>query len=542
MSPLIPLLLTACTPTQTPEEALWEGKNPGECIDGADNDGDGAFDCFDTDCGGAPDCAVEDTIEDTGEAIDTAEEAAIALAEARQDAWSELVESGEGWVNYYGVPGLAFAVILDGELAYATGLGSTQYGGSIPVTTDTVFRWNSVSKMHTAMAVLQQVEAGNLDLHAPITDLLPDISLSRGADPDELTLHRMMTHTTAMEDVWDTSCNISEEMFWNTASPNLLAEPGAVFNYSNTGWSLAGRALEVATGQDYAEYMKASILEPAGMETATFVPAEAVDGSYSIGYDGDFYTLDRHDCEFLRPATLLHGNVVDLATMAEVLLAGGDGLLSDLTPLTQEQQLTGYTFSTHHGYGMYNWSIDGVDVLSHSGGGAGHSSYFLIAPDQGFGVVAVTNTAYFNAGNIALEAAERFLSFPGVAEEEYFTDPDTWTEYEGTYEDLLYTGTISVSLQDRYLYARFVDGANTDRRLYQVARDEFFYISNGYNYIRFVDGEDGTPRFFANRYFVGTRSDAPGASPPPLSPEEVQSHIQRDARAEPLPPGHPWMP
>ncbi|MFT5683001.1 MAG: CubicO group peptidase (beta-lactamase class C family) [Myxococcota bacterium] len=534
------LTLLSCRPDTPAEDALWEGKNPGECDDGADNDGDGAFDCFDTDCTGAADCTPETTPEDSAEPVDTAEEAALVLAEARQASWEDLVDFADGWINYYGVPGLAFAVILDGEIAYASGMGTTQYGGAIPVTTDTIFRWNSVSKMHSALAVLQQVEAGNLDLHAPATDLLPDIDVTRG-DPDELTLHRMMTHSTGMEDYWDTSCETSEEAFWNTTAPNNLVQPGAVYNYSNTGWSLVGRLIEEATGQDYADYMQEHILTPAGMTTATFKPAEAVGGSYSIGYDnGSFYTLDRHDCEYLRAATLLHGSVLDLGAMAEMMLDGGGGLVGDMSPMTTPQQETGYAEVSHHGYGMYTWSLDGVDVLSHSGGGAGHSSYFLLAPDQSFGIVAVTNASYYYAGNLALKAAELFLDFPkGQGTPDYFTDPKTWGEYEGTYEDPVYYGTVEVTLDDRYLYIRFADGANTDRRLYQSALDEFFYVYDGYYaYVRFVRDAHGTPQYVANRYWVGTRSDNPAAPPPALGPDALTIPAAEDWLAAP-PAGHP---
>jgi CubicO group peptidase (beta-lactamase class C family) len=530
------LFLLACRPDTPTDEATWEGKHPGECDDGADNDGDGAFDCFDTDCDGAPDCAPVDDTDDTAAPVDTDTD----LAASRQVAWDELVDFADGWINYYGVPGLAFAVILDGEIAYAAGTGTTQYGGGIPVTPETIFRWNSVSKMHTALAVLQQVEAGNLDLDAPVTDLLPDIQLT-GGDPDTITLHQMMTHTTGIEDYWDTSCSISEEQFWANTAPNSLIESDTLFNYSNTGWSLVGRIIEEVTGQDYADYMQDHVLTPAAMTTATFKPEEAVGGSYSIGYDnGSFYTLDLHDCEYLRAATLLHGSVLDLGAMAELMLDGGGGLVTDTSPMTTPQQPTGYAEVSHHGYGLFTWSLDGVDVLSHSGGGAGHSSYFLLAPDQGFGVVAVTNASYYYAGNLALKAAELFLDFPtDHTAQDYFTDPTTWTEYEGTYEDPLYNGTVSVSLDDRYLYIRFVDGAGQNRRLYQSALDEFFYIYNGYYYyIRFIRDEHGTPQHIADRYWVAARSKNRSAPPPSLGPDALPQRPAEDWLVPP-PPGHP---
>ena len=70
------------------------------------------------------------------------------------------------------LPGFALAVIKDGELAYAKGFGVTSLDGGAPVTAQTVFQWAATSMSLTAMAVMQLVEEGKLDLDAPVTDYL----------------------------------------------------------------------------------------------------------------------------------------------------------------------------------------------------------------------------------------------------------------------------------------------------------------------------------------------------------------------------------
>jgi len=476
-----------------------------------------------TGCGGDPDVP-----EDTG----TSEQA------ERDVAWAALVEDVEGWLDYDSAVGLGFAVVLDGELAYSSGMGVTQYGGGVPVNPDTVFRWNSVSKFHTALAVMQLVEAGHLDLEAPATELLPDLSLSGTYDASELTLHRMMTHTSALPDFWLTNCDVELDDLWQTWSPSLEVEPGQLFNYSNAGWSLAGRLVEVASGESFTDYIQENVLAPAGMETATFDVDEAISGlNYTFGYDGVFYTPDIHDCPYVRPAGWLHASPVDLGRMAEVMLAGGQGLVSEssVDEITEMLFETGYASGSSYGYGLYTWEHGGVKVLGHLGGGAGHLSYFMMAPDQGFAVVAASNTSFFNPYALAERAADLFLEQDAdwIAPEEY-TEPSSWSEYVGTYEDPINVGTIVVSLnEDEKLYVRFEDGSNIDRRLYQYANDEFFYEYDGYVYIRFArDPESGAVRFFANRYFVGDQESVSENDSPPHSEEQVAEILREGAELE----------
>ena len=294
---------------ETPaEDPLWEGRYPGECSDGADNDGDGAFDCSDTDCAGSPECAPDDEPDDTGgdEPDDTGDDEEAELAAQRQASWEQLLADTETWMDMWWIPGVAFAVVLDGELAFATGMGTTTYGSAIPVQTDTVFRWNSVSKLHTGLALLQAAEEGLVDLDEPVTTYVPDVTLAGGYDTDSLTVRRAMSHTSALPDVWDTDCSVNLREYWRDVRWGLHAEDSRFFNYSNTGWSLAGRVLEAVTGESFEDRLHDRVLAPAGMTTASFRSADGMSGSYAIGYDGyDYYIPDLNECAAIAPAGII---------------------------------------------------------------------------------------------------------------------------------------------------------------------------------------------------------------------------------------------
>ena len=423
---------------------------------------------------------------------------------SHDEAWDDLVHYAQSEVDHDGIPGISFAVILDGELAYAGAVGVAVKGSSIPLTPETVGRWNSVSKVHTALATMQLVDEGLLDLQAPIGDYV-DVTVT-GPYAGELTLHQAMTHTTGLPDGWDGSCDTSLSAYWAEPSEALLAEPGTLYNYSNTGWSLTGHVLEAVTGEDFVDLMHDRVLTPAGMQTATFDPAE-INAEYTIGYDsGSLYTPEFWDCAYLRPAGWLHASALDLAAMTEQLLANPDERML-------EHHDTFWASGSEAGYGLFSWDLQGVTAVSHGGAGVGHRSYLLMVPEQGFGVVVMAPTRHFASYTFAHRAATLFVDFPEdwQAPDLQTDERSVWSGYEGLYEDNDGVGTVEIDYDTSYerLYITFLDGSNSRRRLYQAGGDEFFYqLEDEDVYVRLAAG-----RYVANRYWVADK-EAPSGPPP----------------------------
>lgn len=457
-----------------------------------------------------------------------------ATASDRDERWAAIQDEALDEIHHEGVPGIALGVVLEGEVAYVGAWGDAQYGASIPLTTDTRMRWNSVSKMHVALAVLGLVEEGELALDAPVSDYT-DLD----GDVGDLTLHQAMSHTTALPDIWDTQCQTRLDGFWRAYDTAPHVEPGTLYNYSNVGWSLVGQVLEQTTGEGFIDLMDQRVLGPAGMETATFDVSGLDQVPASIGYDsGSFYTPDLHDCAYLRPAGWLHASILDLTTMTALLLDGGGDLVSAATlEAAFAQHPTHGASGSETGYGFFSWDERGIRLVGHGGAGGGHMSYVLLAPDQGAGVAVAFNTRDVSPYDLALQTLETFLDgWEEPDPESWTTDASVWVEYEGNYEDPDGAGTVEVSVgtADK-LYLRFVDGSNTWYRLYQAGRDEFFYVSDGWNYVRFVPHE-GATRYVANRYWVAERG-LPDASPPP---EQVHATETIGAWVEPRSPGD-WL-
>ena len=455
--------------------------------------------------------------------------------DGRDAIWAQIDEDARDAIAHDGVPGIALAVVVDGETAFLGAWGDAVYGSSIPLTTDTRMRWNSVSKMHVALATLGLVEEGALDLDAPVSDYT-DLDGAVG----DLTLHQAMTHTTALPDWWDTQCDTRLDSYWATYSGTPHAEAGTLYNYSNVGWSLVGHVLEETTGQSFISVMDDRVLGPAGMEHASCDVSVLDELPASFGYDsGSMYTPDLHDCPYLRPAGWLHASIEDLAKMVELLLDGGGDLVEQGTlEAAMAQHPTFNSSASQAGYGFFTWEDRGVRLVGHGGAGGGHLSYLLLAPDHDVGVAIAVNTRDVSPYTMAFEALEHFVDDWGEADpSEVVTGPDVWETYEGTYRDPDGVGRVEVSVgSEDKLYVRFVDGSNTWYRLYQSGREEFFYIASGWNYVRFVP-DDGDARYIANRYWVAELGGAEGPVP---DTDEVLDLEVAGAWDEPMQPGD-WL-
>jgi len=168
------------------------------------------------------------------------------------------------------IPGLSVAVMTGSELRFAAGFGQADLENAVPATADTVYRLASVSKPITAVAALQLAEQGKLDLDAPVQKYVPSFPLK----PWPITTRALLGHLSGIR-------HYAEGEFESTRHYNTLAdalaifqddplaqEPGTKYLYSTYGFTLAGVVIEAAAGTTYAEYVRKSIFEPAGMAAA----------------------------------------------------------------------------------------------------------------------------------------------------------------------------------------------------------------------------------------------------------------------------------
>ncbi|MFZ0014471.1 MAG: serine hydrolase domain-containing protein, partial [Acidimicrobiia bacterium] len=170
-----------------------------------------------------------------------------------------------------GVPGLAYAVVVDGEITSVGARGVVELGRDTEVTPDTPFATGSISKSFTALAVMQLVEAGEVDLDTEVSQYLEGFS---GLPAGAITIRQLLSHTSGFStlqgneshtDVTGGKDELARRVA-GLADVTPAYRPDERWEYSNTNYQILGRLIEVVSGQEYQAYVTANILEPVGME------------------------------------------------------------------------------------------------------------------------------------------------------------------------------------------------------------------------------------------------------------------------------------
>lgn len=177
-----------------------------------------------------------------------------------------------------GVPGLAFGIVIDGDLAYAKGLGVLDPASKQAPDADTIYRIGSITKSFTGLALLSLRDAGAIDLDDPLAKWIPEAAQLVYPSRDErpITLRQLATHTSGLprDSTIDQENDPSEDTLVKSLEGlHLEAAPGARFSYSNLGFGLLGIVVAHAAKIPLHDVIAARIFTPLGMTATTFDPA-----------------------------------------------------------------------------------------------------------------------------------------------------------------------------------------------------------------------------------------------------------------------------
>ena len=317
------------------------------------------------------------------------------------------------------------AVLLakDGKPLYAAAFGEANKDFHAPNTIDTKFNLGSMNKMFTATAVSQLVEQGKLSYDDTLAKYLPDVPNPAAAK--KIRIENLLTHTSGLGSFFNDEWDKSSRALYRTVDDwmpivrhdSLAFEPGTRWSYSNTGMLVAGKVVEVVAKQDYFDYVRAHIYQPAGMTRTDAYELDRVNPNLAVGYDKRFEgdgTMQFRNNIFQHvirggPAGGGYSTVGDLVRFAEALKAG-----KLVSPQTYELMTTPKpaVHSPRYGYGF------GVDpetgIVGHSGGFPGISSNLDIF--KGTPYVAVVMSNYSNGSQpVAEKMRELVLSRLGKA-------------------------------------------------------------------------------------------------------------------------------
>lgn len=311
------------------------------------------------------------------------------------------------------IPGVAMAVVQAGHIVFAEGCGTLRIGSSEPVRPETRFMIGSNGKPLTTLMMARLVAQGYFDWSTPVTKLLPDFAL---ADP-ELTRKLEMWHTVAastgmpprdMDLIFKFKGITPEQRLAEMRQMKPTTGFGETFQYSNYMVALGGYAAARSFRQEdslkeaYEQAMRELVFEPLGMERTGFEEecGEHSASPHAIGFEGGCELLDPVMERFAAAIAPAGGGAWSSARdMAKYLLLelnrgrlpGGEQLLPEDALVERWKRITKITGTMSYGLGLLRSEEDGLDVISHGGMSLGFTSDMYFLPENGVGVVLLTN-------------------------------------------------------------------------------------------------------------------------------------------------------
>ncbi|KQW52491.1 hypothetical protein ASC77_24210 [Nocardioides sp. Root1257] len=314
-------------------------------------------------------------------------------------------------IDRHDVPGAQLAV-LDGDTITEVAAGVLSLRTGCPATTDSLFLPGSIGKLYTATLVLMLADEGLVDLDQPVRSYLPDFEVRDQHARDTVTVRDLLRHTSGFDgDVFiDTGRGDDALPRYMDEIRDLpqICEPGKIWSYSNSGFAILGRLVEVVGGAVFEDALRERLLGPLGLEHSVVFPEEALLHPMAVGH-----VPDPED-----PSTLvvtpqwglyrscgpmgasLVASAGDVLRFVQLHLDGGvaaDGtrLLSAETVAAAQVPQISLVDDTVLGeaWGL-GWILDhfgDVGVIGHDGNSLGQNAFMRVAPDQRFGFCLQTN-------------------------------------------------------------------------------------------------------------------------------------------------------
>lgn len=312
------------------------------------------------------------------------------------------------------ITGATFALVDQSGPIWIGGLGLRDREARLPMQPSTAFRVGSVSKSIVALGVMRLVDQGKLDLDRPLREILPDLEFSNPWEAESpVTLAQVMEHTTGFDDIrfneifGPEEISVAETLARNPRSRVSRWRPGTRHGYSNIGFTIAARAIEVVTGEPFDVYLRREVMTPIGMTDADFRRTPVLEERLATGYMENDAPIEFRSFAH-RPSGSLLASAVDLAKLAQFWLRRGDGYdvvsRAGLARIEQSKTLPYPHVDGEYGFANYGDVMHPVIARGHDGGMPGFHSSFRYIPELGVGYAVLLNSNYTFRGYFEIRA------------------------------------------------------------------------------------------------------------------------------------------
>lgn len=387
------------------------------------------------------------TLAPSASAASAAQDRIDAYVQERMSAWS--------------IPGLALAIVEDGQVTLTRGYGLADREQGRPMTPQTPVAVGSATKPITATAIMQLVEAGKVELDAPVTRYLPWFNLD---DPRsaQITVRQLLEHTSGIPASASLTGSQDPDALERRVRAleweKLRSAPGARWEYANDGYNTLGLIVQAVSGTPYEQYVADRILKPLGMIRSTFDPVRAAELGLAQGYikrKGELRAEKTRLTKAYNPAGMLLTSAADAGRYLAALANGGalDGArVVSQTSLDQMwTPAARVADNLAYGLGWYLSQQEGLRAAIHPGEVLTMGSMLVLVPERRLGVAVLANLDVDGKDEIAEGVARLLIGMEPVlrevprigSENSFVPNRAVWDRYVGEYETP--QGTLRIS-------------------------------------------------------------------------------------------------
>jgi CubicO group peptidase (beta-lactamase class C family) len=433
--------------------------------------------------------------------------------ERKQDPVAQSKEALAGFdqvatdaMKKFDVPGMAIAIVKGKQIVYSRGFGYRDVEKQLPATPDTLFAIGSSTKAFTTFVLGTLVDEGKIEWEKPVRNYIPWFKLYDASASEHITPRDLVTHRSGLprhDLVWYNNYDATRKwLVERLAYLEPTADLRTQFQYNNLMFLTAGYLSEVVTGKTWEQNVRDRILDPLGMQRTTFSVLEMQkDSDFSQPYqkkDDRVVKMPFRQITNIGPAGAINSSVNEMSRWVVVHLNGGKyegkelAKASTVDDMHTSHMTTGETNEhseispADYGMGWFVQAYRGHQWVQHGGNIDGFSAMVALFPQDGVGIVVLTNLNATPLGSLLVQTAmDRLLGLKpidwiGVAAAKRAKGEEATKEgakkkevtrmqgthpahnledYAGDYENLGY-GVLKVSAHEGHLEAVF-NGINT---------------------------------------------------------------------------------
>ena len=417
------------------------------------------------------------------------------ITTARTEIWKAIADGSASSATV--------AIMDNGKIVYQEGFAMANRVEAQSVNANTQFNIGSVSKVFTAAAVMQLVEAGKLELDKPVVDYLPDFTM-QDSRYKAITVRMLLNHTSGLPGtmMYNGFASAKDPQFLNEfmkylAGSHLKADPGLVSVYCNDGFMLAEVLIEKVSGQSYADYLDKNIFSKAGMKDSS-CSFKAENPNIALKYNTTDGSALPAEIINLMGTGGISASAADLCRFGNALLENklmnAASFAEYTSPQYGKETVPTGTPITNYGLGwdmvdVATFAEQGVHVLSKNGGTMQFSSQLYVIPQQQLSIAlifagsgdasgitqTITQTLLEEKGIVSAPAQANQSATPAAA------IPDEILGFAGYYGASGSVLKIEFNQQNNTLeYQRFNGNAFATAGSYPYRGDGTFDMQNGY--------------------------------------------------------------